>query len=113
MLWKNVEAGGIRFCELVEHPLGHLGVTMDAASPPALSQGEGAEALRLDITGTDDTLTNLLAGLAGLHLTELGKGNGLNFTMDIDTVEDYVTPYHSKNRLCEKRNYYNCSDYTD
>lgn len=58
MLWKNVEAGGIRFCELVEHPLGHLGVTMDAASPPALSQGEGAETLGLDVTGTDDVFAD-------------------------------------------------------
>ncbi len=58
MLWKNVERGGIGLGKLVEHALGHLGVTMDAASPPALSQGEGAETLGLDVTGTDDAFAD-------------------------------------------------------
>lgn len=33
---------------------------------------------------------------AWCHLWQVGKGNDLNFAMDVDTVEDYIIPYLSK-----------------
>ena len=54
---------------------------------PTLPQGKGAKALCLNVSGTDNAFTNLLAGFSRLHLTELGKGHGLYLAMDVDTVE--------------------------
>jgi hypothetical protein len=49
-----------------------------------------SETLSLDIAGTDNALTDDGTGFPWLHLTELSKGNGLYFTMDVHTVEDFI-----------------------
>ena len=55
---QHVEALGVGLSKLMKHALGHLSVAMGPASPTALAEREGAEALCLDIAGLDDTLTN-------------------------------------------------------
>ena len=56
----------------VAYALGHHGVAVDAAPPPALPCREGAEALGLDGAGLDDSLADGGRRLAGLHLREQG-----------------------------------------
>jgi hypothetical protein len=53
----------------------------------------GFKAFLLNLTGSNDALTNLLAWLARLHLGELGKGHSLDLAVDVDTTGDYVTPF--------------------
>ena len=87
---EHVETGGVGLGELVEHALGHHGVAVDAAPPPALPCREGAEALGLDVAGLDDTLANYGTRLARLHYGELAEGHRRDFDMDVDAVEDFI-----------------------
>ena len=87
---EHIEAGGIGFCKLVEHALGHLGIAVDDPHPGP-SRGEGAEASLLDLPGLDDPLADLRAGLSRLHFAQGGKRHGLYLTMDINTVQQRTT----------------------
>ena len=78
---EHVERGGVGLGKLVEHALGHHGVGVDAL--------EGFEALLLNFTGFNDTLTDIGAGRAGLHLRELGEGYCLYLAVDVDTAGNY------------------------
>jgi hypothetical protein len=48
---------------------------------------EGAETLGLYLAGLDNTFANGGRWFSRLHLRQLFEGNGLNLTMDIDTVQ--------------------------
>ncbi len=58
---EPVEGSGIGLGKLMEHTFGHHGVAMDAVTAPLPSspEGEVTKALGLDLTGFDDTFTNL------------------------------------------------------
>ena len=82
---QHVHRGSIGFSELVEHPLRHHGIAVDAL--------EGFEANLLDLSGLDDALTNLLAGFPGFHLAQGSKRHRLNLAMDVDTVQQGTTDF--------------------
>ena len=56
----------VRLGKLVEHALGHLSVAVDPPQPSLFR--EGIEALCLDVTGSNDPFSDLLAGFPLLHL---------------------------------------------
>ena len=64
----------------MKHLLCHLGIAVDALVI--------LETCLLDMACLNHTLTNLLAGLAWLHLTQLREGYGLYLAMDVDAVEE-------------------------
>ena len=76
---EHVETLGIRLCELMEHTFRHHGVAMDAF--------ERQETFLLNLTGSNDALTNGRRWLAWFHLRQLRKRHRLYLAMDVDTVE--------------------------
>ena len=76
---EHIEALAIGLCKLMDHPLGHLGVTMDVLI--------GLIALFLNLAGLDYTFSDNTARLAWLHLGELRKGYYGNLAMQVDPVE--------------------------
>ena len=62
----------------MDHPLRHLGITMDAF--------EILEPLFLYLTGFDDTLSDDTAWLTRLHLGELLERYNCHFTVYVYTI---------------------------
>ena len=84
---EQVDGGGVGFGKLVELALVHLGVAVGSAHHPTLPHGKGAEALGLNLAGTDDTLTDFRTGLSRLQLAQVADGDVGNLYLYVYAVE--------------------------
>lgn len=72
----------------------------------------GLETFLLNLSSLDNSSADVGTGFTRIQLTELGEGNGLNLAVNIDVVEDFLTPFTRIFHSCEKGNCQHCSDHT-
>ena len=69
--------------------------TREAAANPgvAVNACVTTETLLLYLASSNNALADNSTAFARLHLREFLKRHGRNLNMEVDTVEDYITPY--------------------